>query len=264
MTTSTLCPKCGQMSAEPDFCSECGTKLGDPGLGATPVPPAVGTSTAPSTDPVSATTASTDVCPTCQTPRPSSTARFCEVCRYDFVKGGPGEPPVLPTADPVAGHPVAPSAPGVTPMAAALDPSTSSGATTSTPRAAPAAPPGTRWDVVIVIDPNLDVEPEPGLTPPDEPERRMPLDQAENLIGRRDDAQNIVPEVRPHDPGVSRRHAKLLVRVDGSIAILDLDSANGTFVNDVQLVAGVAREVGPDDMITMGRWTRLRVEPRTL
>jgi hypothetical protein len=260
MTTSTLCPKCSQTSTEADFCSECGAKLGDPGLSAALVSASATGADPRAADPATTPPTSADVCPTCQTPRPSPTARFCEVCRYDFVKGGPGEPPVVPAAaptafdpsigDPGTADPVAPSPAIAAPPAAA---------------SAPVAPvTAARWDVIIAIDPNLDVEPEPGLTPPDEPERRIPLDQAENLIGRRSDAQNIVPDVRPHDPGVSRRHAKLLVRPDGTISIVDLDSANGTFVNDVQLVAGVARELSPSDVITLGRWTRLRVEPRTL
>src|SRR5262245_26910669 len=106
MTTSTLCPKCGLMSAEPDYCSECGTKLGDPGLGATLAAPAAGVGTSQaSPDPASPAPGSTDICPTCQTVRPTPSARFCEVCRYDFVKGGPGEPPVVPTAAPVTSAP---------------------------------------------------------------------------------------------------------------------------------------------------------------
>ena len=121
---------------------------------------------------------------------------------------------------------------------------------------------GTKWDVIIAIDPSLDVEPDPDLKPPDEPERRMPLDRAENLIGRRDDTQHIVPDVRPHDPSISRRHAKLLMQPDGGVAILDLDSANGTFVNGDQIVAGIPRVLQVGDAVTMGRWTRLRIEPR--
>jgi len=121
-----------------------------------------------------------------------------------------------------------------------------------------------RWDVVIAVDPHLDVEPDPDAQPPQEPERRMPLDLVENLIGRRNDAQGIVPEIRPHDPGVSRRHAKILLRSDGTVAIVDLDSANGTFVNDKQITAGVPQILTNQDSVTKGRWTRMRVEPRTV
>jgi pSer/pThr/pTyr-binding forkhead associated (FHA) protein len=123
---------------------------------------------------------------------------------------------------------------------------------------------GTKWDVLITVDASLDVDPDPDLMPPDEPERRMPLDREENLIGRRDDKQNIVPDVRPHDPSVSRRHAKLLIQPDGSLAILDLDSANGTFVNGEQILAGIPRVLQVGDAVTMGRWTRMRIEQRAV
>jgi hypothetical protein len=159
-------------------------------------------------------------------------ARFCEVCRYDFLKQTAGEPPLV-TPPPVVTQPA--------PVQVAT---------------------GRKWDVLIAVDPSLDVEPDPELKPPDEPERRIPLDRADNLIGRRDANQNIVPDVRPHDPSVSRRHAKLLLQLDGTVVILDLDSANGTFVNGEQILAGVARSLQVGDEVTMGRWTRLRIEPR--
>jgi hypothetical protein len=230
----TVCPKCGQASTESDFCSECGARIAGAGT------VAAATLLAPSPA-SSASGATTDVCPSCQTPRPSLDARFCEVCRYDFVKQGAGEAPVVtPIADPVA----APKPPAV----AAPDP-------------VPVSI-GAKWDVVIAVDASLDVEPDPDLKPPDEPERRIPLDREENLIGRRDDKQHIVPDVRPHDPSISRRHAKLLIQADGSVAVLDLDSANGTFVNGDQIVAGIPRVLQVGDAVTMGRWTRLRIEPR--
>ena len=230
------CTACGQMSDESDYCSRCGAALG----GAATALPAV-TTTSPA-DPADLT------CPTCGTDRPSTVARFCEVCRYDFANQKPGEPPVA-VVDPIIAPSSAQQAVGIA--------------------AAPAKPaavtsPTMWWDVVIAVDPHLDVEPDPDAQPPQEPERRMPLDLVENLIGRRNDAMGIVPEIRPHDPGVSRRHAKILVRPDGTVAIVDLDSANGTFVNDKQITAGVPQVLTSQDSVTMGRWTRLRVEPRTV
>jgi pSer/pThr/pTyr-binding forkhead associated (FHA) protein len=120
-----------------------------------------------------------------------------------------------------------------------------------------------KWDVVVAVDPSLDTDPEPDLKAPEEPERRIPLDKAENLIGRRDVGQPSVPDVRPHDSSVSRRHAKLLLHVDGTVTILDLESANGTFVNGEQILAGVPHPLAEGDVVTMGRWTRLRIEPRS-
>jgi pSer/pThr/pTyr-binding forkhead associated (FHA) protein len=52
------------------------------------------------------------------------------------------------------------------------------------------------------------------------------------------------------------------VHADGSVAILDLESANGTFVNGEQILGGVERPLAEGDVVTIGRWTRLRIEPR--
>jgi hypothetical protein len=222
--TGLTCPKCGQVSSESDFCSECGARIA---VGSAAASPAVTASPPDPADP--------QECPTCHTPRPSPAARFCEVCRYDFITQAAGAAPVVATAPPRA------------------NPAES----TST-----VVPNGVRWNIVIGVDPSLDTDPDPDLHAPADPERRIPLDKTENLIGRRDVGQPSVPDVLPHDPSVSRRHAKLLVRADGTVAILDLESANGTFVNGEQILAGVAHALAVDDMVTMGRWTRLRIEPR--
>jgi hypothetical protein len=226
-----ICPKCGQVSSESDFCSECGARIEVAGVG---VPAAPAPAVAPT---------GVDACPACHTPRPSSSARFCEVCRYDFVNQAAGGPPTVAAAVPQPAPPA--------PVA------TAPGTTTTTP-----APNGVRWDVVIAVDATLDTDPDPDLKAPEEPERRIPLDKAENLVGRRDPSQLIVPDVLPHDPSVSRRHAKLLLNADGSVAILDLESANGTFVNGEQILAGVPHPLAHGDSVTMGRWSRLRIEER--
>jgi hypothetical protein len=234
------CPKCGQASSEADFCSECGARIGGASAVASSVGSAVvGVASAVGPDPAAVPTA-VDGCPECHTPRPTPDGRFCEVCRYDFLKQTAGAPPVATPVAPVA------SAPPAEP-----------------PQDVP-TPNGVTWDVVIAVDPSLDTDPDPELTAPDDPERRIPLDRAENLIGRRDAKQSIVPDVRPNDPSVSRRHAKLLINADGTMAILDLDSANGTFVNGEQILGGVPRTLTTGDVVTIGRWTRLRIEPRGL
>ncbi len=50
------------------------------------------------------------------------------------------------------------------------------------------------------------------------------------LIGRHQQADIVLQAAH-----VSRRHAALLVKEDGSLWIQDLDSSNGTFVNDQQI-----------------------------
>ena len=52
------------------------------------------------------------------------------------------------------------------------------------------------------------------------------LDRAEMTIGRGSDA-----DIMLDDEGVSRRHAKIVVRADGSVQLVDLNSTNGTFNN---------------------------------
>ena len=52
------------------------------------------------------------------------------------------------------------------------------------------------------------------------------LDRREMVIGRSSDA-----DIRLDDDGVSRNHAKIVLRADGSLQLIDLGSTNGTFYN---------------------------------
>ncbi len=226
----------GHESTDPDYCSVCGIAIAStPTPGA---PPASG-----SAEPASPA-APAGVCPVCGEARPDPSARFCEVCRFDFVAETPGPPP--------AGRPTA-------------APATATG---SSAAAVPAAPPTSDvaprlWEAVVTVDPALDDKPDPNeVCPVDEPERVFPLDRAETLIGRRDVLHDIRPEIPVHDPVASRRHAKLLRRPDGSVAVLDLASMNGTRVNGAELAAGTPRPLQPGDEITIGRWTRIVVRGR--
>ena len=87
--------------------------------------------------------------------------------------------------------------------------------------------------------------------------------QIEELVmGRRDVRSGDVPEVDLYDyeaveKGVSRHHA-LIVRRDGSLYLVDNDSANGTFLNGQRLVAQQPRVLRDGDDIRLGHLT-LRV-----
>jgi len=169
----------------------------------------------------------------------------------DPGEGGAGGAPgaggsgVEPPADP--GAAAAPVAAG--PASTPADPSAAGGAG--------------GWRVTIEIDPSLDVEPDPASPAPiGRGERLFPVELAEMLIGRRDDKQDIRPEIPIQDPAVSRRHAKLLLLPDGGLAVLDLASANGTAVNGVETPAGERHELNDGDVLTMGRWTRITVHRR--
>jgi len=249
VTTGLICPN-GHPSEESDYCSVCGAPM----TGAAAAPPPVPAPVAPAP--------SADRCPSCGTPRADAGARFCEVCRYDYQTQEPGPPPVVVESAPPPAAPAPSPAPPTVPPAplAPIEP---------TPSPSPSQPvvlaPAGRaeWEVTIVLDPTLDTEPDPAVKPPpDIGDRIFPIDLPEMLVGRRDDAHNIRPEIPVIDPGVSRRHAHLLRLPEGRIAIVDLASANGTAVNGAGLVAGQRRELVDGDVVTIGRWTRITVHRR--
>jgi DNA-binding CsgD family transcriptional regulator len=76
--------------------------------------------------------------------------------------------------------------------------------------------------------------------------RVLPLSPGEFVIGRDEDAA-----LRLEDSGVSRRHAKVVHSGDDTVVLVDLDSTNGTWVNDARielsaLHAGYRVRIGPD------------------
>jgi hypothetical protein len=217
-TAGPLCPN-GHPSEESDYCSVCGAPM--PGAAAQP-----------------SATQPAQTCPSCGTPRADASARYCEVCRYDYLAQTQGPPPVV-------AETAAPAPEPARPVSSA------------------AADSRAEWEVTIAVDPSLDTEPDADAPPPvDVGDRIFPIDLPEMLVGRRDDAHHIRPEIPVIDPGVSRRHAHLLRLPEGGVAIVDLASANGTAVNGVGLVAGQRHELADGDVATVGRWTRITVRRR--
>ncbi|MGC9397503.1 MAG: FHA domain-containing protein [Anaerolineae bacterium] len=88
-------------------------------------------------------------------------------------------------------------------------------------------------------------------------ERRIMLSaDSEILFGRLDAAHGIFPEVDLTaegglEDGVSRRHARIYRR-EGRLFIEDLDSTNGTFLNDDRLEPYVPCELHDGDTLTLG------------
>ena len=116
-----------------------------------------------------------------------------------------------------------------------------------------------------MVDPSLDVEPDPDTPcPTDTPERSFPLDLRENLVGRRSAARGIFPQIALDDPGVSHRHLMVYRNPDGSLAVSDLGSTNGTFLNENPgpLEPGVKTAVAEGDRLEIGRWTRITLHQR--
>jgi pSer/pThr/pTyr-binding forkhead associated (FHA) protein len=68
-------------------------------------------------------------------------------------------------------------------------------------------------------------------------------------------------EIAVDDLEASRRHATIRPLDDGALELYDLDSANGTFVNDVR-IGPRPLQVEAGDVIRVGR-SELRVEPLT-
>ena len=247
------CPK-GHISTDPDYCSECGARIGQPTVPS--VPPAPG-----------AASPGVEVCPDCMTPRTPG-ARFCEVCRYEFDTGKPGAQVSPPAADPVlqntssdvASSPSAINAPAA---ASAATPAQATPAVTKPADSIPVSAPAQRLNVVVITDPSLvEDEEERKQCPQGEPELIFPLDLDENLVGRRSDANKIFPEIDIRDPGVSHRHLKILRQADGSFVALELGSANGTTLNGAALKPGLPTPIAAGDELLVGLWTRLRIQGR--
>jgi DNA-binding CsgD family transcriptional regulator len=78
------------------------------------------------------------------------------------------------------------------------------------------------------------------------------LDAGEWIVGKGDDAR-----IELRDSGVSRRHAKIVRSTDGMVVIIDLQSTNGTYVNDARIETAQLREgfrigIGPDAELVFG------------
>jgi hypothetical protein len=96
------------------------------------------------------------------------------------------------------------------------------------------------------------------------PERRFALDGTQVLVGRRSRSRGIEPGVDltgpPEDAGVSHSHALFVSTSDGW-SIVDLDSANGTYLNEAteQIPPNEPVPLKPGDRVHVGAWTTLTV-----
>ena len=94
-------------------------------------------------------------------------------------------------------------------------------------------------------------------------ERRFQLVGNQMRIGRRSVSRGLAPEIDltgpPADPGISRLHAVLIATPDGSWAVLDPGSANGTLVNGSEIGTGDQVPLHDGDRINLGAWTAITV-----
>ena len=244
------CPA-GHDSAATDFCDICGMRIGSPSSGSP-------SSAAPSSGASSSAAAAPDVpaepCPRCGGAR---SGRFCEACGFDSESAksahrGTPAPPL--TAPPLTGAP-----PTGTPP------------TTAPPTGAPGSAAPAAWTAVVTADrAYFDSVVAAGgpdaaglLFPAYCPDRRFVLSRREMRIGRRSVSRGLEPEIDltgpPEDPGVSHLHAVLIAEPDGSWAVLDPGSANGTQVNGGEIAAGTRVPLRSGDRICVGAWTVLTI-----
>jgi len=267
---SYQCPK-GHMSTDPDYCSECGAKIGK-----SPVSSNTSVNFAPGP-------AKEEICPDCGTQR-TLNARFCEVCRHDFVDGktGTAEKVVEANQPVVDKQPAADKGPSAAPQSSQTEikqetPSNPQESPDNTADVAKAASSSSgsnvvskddiviseKLNIVISVDKNrLSQNTVESNIKHDTMDRVFPLDLDENLVGRRSAGKNIYPEIEINDPGVSHRHLKFNKQPDGAFAVLELGSANGTELNGVQLESGVSTVIKAGDQFAIGLWTTLKVVAR--
>jgi pSer/pThr/pTyr-binding forkhead associated (FHA) protein len=239
-----ICPK-NHNSTEPDFCSECGAKIG---LGIA----IVSNPTKPT--PV-IQSVSGQPCPDCRTPHEADSGNFCEICGYNFLTGAQGgdplsnfPPPIKSVANIAATAPTQPPNPP---------------ATTAAP-----APAVSHWQIVISIDPSLATPTSPpapiqapiiiDLNPPN---NSIDTNQSRALlIGRTSVARAIRPEIPLDlDDAVSARHAILTIHPDGALILRDIGSSNGTLVNGLEIAIMADMSLNSGDEITLGHWTRIKL-----
>ncbi|MDY7540154.1 FHA domain-containing protein [Undibacterium sp. RTI2.1] len=261
---SNICPK-GHFSTDIDYCSECGSAI------KLPVSASSSAGSASNLDKLAGQNLvgnkATTSCPDCMTVRRPD-ARFCEVCRYDFEKAMSfsGLQSGLQIAQPL------PALNAVVVDAVAAVNSVDTKNTAITPvddatqislAADASVHPSVRLKLRILVDSSLYKDPDPSLPCPiAAAEKEYHLDLDEQTLGRQFEGRGIHPEIVVQDPGISRRHLKLMRDGAGQITVLELGSANGTELNQANLEPGVVTALKAGDQLTLGMWTRICVESR--
>ncbi len=237
-------------SETPEFCSVCGLEI--VGTAASVPSPDTGASSAviqAETAGPAAAGAGGATCPDCGAPRENHQHAFCEVCGYNFATRAAGSGPPRPYM-PVTSAPPQPAKVTEQPAPQPAEESVHSG-NTSAPVAA------VRWELTLTVDPNLYGTPNPEA-PHGHPERKFRLFDRETMIGRA--GTDVRVQVPVHgDPGVSRRQCLLIEGPDDSLVLRDLNSANGTRVDGVDVLPGVDTPLHHGSVIAIGGWTSITI-----
>jgi hypothetical protein len=254
------CPRCGTARSG-QFCEACGYNFNAPqpswsgsAPSPPPPPPPPQPPARPSPPPSAQPPPSSPPLPP-PSPWPSSSSQ------------PPPSVPSAPSAPSAQSVPSAPSVPSV-PTAPPVSPAPSVPPTRGVPGSvyAPVA-----WTVVVSSDrdyyervrvasgPDWAEVPFPAYCA----ERRFRLTGNQMRIGRRSVSRGLDPEIDltgpPADPGISRLHAVLIAMPDGSWAVLDPGSANGTLVNGNEIPTGNQVPLHDGDRINLGAWTAITV-----
>ena len=190
---------------------------------------------------------------------------FCEVCGYNFVNrvAGSGPPPPYVPPSAANGPPTEwVAAPVQDPARSSVEGLSSAPVPVSAPLPAnvpvdngAAAGNAAQWELILTVDANLYGTPNPDA-PVGQPPRKFRLFDRETMIGRA--GTEIRVQVPVHgDPGVSRRQALLIQGPDGSLLLRDLNSANGTRVDGVNVLPGVDTLLHDGAAIAVGAWTSI-------
>ncbi|MFC8276082.1 FHA domain-containing protein [Streptomyces sp. NPDC057271] len=97
------------------------------------------------------------------------------------------------------------------------------------------------------------------------PEKHLPLQGNQVSIGRRRHSTGESPDidlsVPPEDPGVSHQHAVLVQQPDGSWAVVDQNSTNGTTINGAEepIQPYVPVQLQDGDRVHVGAWTTITI-----
>jgi hypothetical protein len=189
------------------------------------------------------------------------------VCGHDFLAAAPE---VRPTSEPPSAGAAGPPS-GAGPAAANVPPPAGAAGQESLPgRAGPTS----GWRVVVAADREYHArmqaaampDAQPVVFPVFCPERRFVLQGSQLLIGRRSRSRGIEPDIDltgpPEDPAVSHAHALLVASQEGGWTLVDLDSANGTYLNDGTdpIEVNVPVPVKDGDRIHVGAWTTMTLQ----
>ena len=275
---AVVCPA-GHVSLATDYCDTCGALIGG------------SASAAPST------AGGTDPCPGCGA---AQGGRFCEECGYDFELAALVPAGAVESAASTGTGSTGAGSTGVagsTGSGAAAEPDFDLDAALEAAESAAAAGgvspdeeeaeaestvivlgTGAQLDLIAVVNADLsyyqaqvargDIVESEFPFPKFPGERRIALDVGQVRIGRASASRGLAVEIDltgpPLDPAISHLHAQLLRQPDHSWTLVDLNSANGTRLNDAEdpIPAEIEVPVAIGDRIHLGVWTTITlIEP---